>query len=392
MLDAPNLLSNDLSTIDLALDSRSISFENLTGDRGAGGAAHGGRKGAPRRIIEPGEKIELANIEGPGAVRHIWMTFRRIPPQHMRAIWMEVFYDGATEPSISVPCLDFFGTPHGRPVPHHTAMTAQQEGKGFNSYLPMPFRERIRIEFTNSGPDPISFYYQLDYTLQDQLPREAGYLHVTWNRENPTTQKQDFTILEGLKGPGRFAGCNVGIRVIDPAAWYGEGEVKIYRDGDDALPTYCGTGLEDYVGTAWGMGQHTAPYAGVPVLVRDANSDDRMPDLVSFYRWHIPDPVIFHDEIRVTIQQIGIVAFKAGEEAQFEAYKRTNPAAGQGWIENPRPGYIVQGLAERTDDYCATAYVYCRDPQPVPRLNLDSALANIALLPYESLDPTALPG
>jgi len=383
------LSPTDLSTIDLALDSRSISFENPMGERGAGGTAHDGRKGAPRRVLEPGEQVQLADIEGPGTVRHIWMTFRRTPPQAMRAVTMEVFYDGAEEPSISLPCLDFFGVPHGRPVAHSNAMMAMQEGKGFNTYLPMPFRGRLRLELTNAGPEPISFYYQVDYILQEPLPEDAGYLHVTWNRQNPTVQREDFTILEGLKGPGRFAGCSVGVRTIDPASWYGEGEVKIYRDGDDALPTYCGTGLEDYVGTGWGMGRHTAPYAGVPLLVRAPDGDDRMPDFVSFYRWHIPDPVIFTEEIRVTIQQIGIVSFAEGEEDEFEAYAETNPVAGAGWVENPRPGTIVQGLTERVDDYCATAYVYCRDPQPVPRLDLAAALADIEPLPYEDYESTS---
>ena len=317
------------------------------------------------------------------------MTFRRIPPEAMRGIWMEMFYDDADEPSVSVPCLDFFGIPHGRPVPYASAVMTMQEGKGFNSYLPMPFQKRIRIELTNSSPKSIPLYYQVDYTLEDSPAVDVGYLHVTWRRQNPTVQKVDFVILDGLKGPGRFAGCNVGIRILDDAAWYGEGEVKIYRDGDDALPPYCGTGLEDYVGTAWGMGRHVAPYAGVPLLVQEEGKG-AMPDLVSFYRWHIPDPIVFSEEILVTIQQIGVVFFDEGDEEAFKAYEKTNPAAGEGWRFDLRPGQHVQGLAERVDDYCATAYVYCREAQPVPRLDLALALADIETLPYEGFEGTGL--
>ena len=80
-------------------------------------------------------------------------------------------------------------------------------------------------------------------------------------------QQRDFVIADGWRGPGRFLGCNVGVRVIDPGFWYGEGEVKVYRDGDEALPTICGTGLEDYAGSAWGLGAHHAPYAGAPLVV-----------------------------------------------------------------------------------------------------------------------------
>ena len=77
-------MHDDPSRIDLSLDSRAITFENLSGERGAGGRAHGGRKGAPSRNLAPGETVELANIEGPGTIRHIWMTFPPAPPATSR--------------------------------------------------------------------------------------------------------------------------------------------------------------------------------------------------------------------------------------------------------------------------------------------------------------------
>jgi hypothetical protein len=309
----------------------------------------------------------------------------------MRAVMMEVFYDGASEPSVSVPCLDFFGLPLGRPVEYHSALTAAQEGRGFNAYFPMPFREGVRLVLRNGGARSISFYYQVDYTLQRELPTELGYLHVSFRRENPTVQKRDFLIEDCLVGPGRFLGCNIGIRVIDPAEWYGEGEVKVYRDGDDALPTICGTGLEDYVGSAWGMGAHAALYGGAP-LVRGGGADHAAtmtgnPDFVGFYRWHVPDPIMFERDVRVTIQQIGAAFFLQGQDERFEAYAKTNPAAGAGWNRNVRPPLLAWGIAERVDDYCATSYVYCRRPQPVPPLDLAAACADLARRDYEEPSP-----
>ena len=114
----------DPSRIDLSQESRAITFENPAGARGSGGMARGGRKGSPNRVLQPGETVQLADIEGPGTVRHIWMTFPPAPPEVMRSLWMEVRYDGASEPSISVPCLDFFGMPHGRPVAYTSALTS----------------------------------------------------------------------------------------------------------------------------------------------------------------------------------------------------------------------------------------------------------------------------
>src|SRR5919112_6657594 len=120
------MLSNP-AYIDASLDCRAATFENPTGARGAGGTAHGGRKGAPNKRLAPGEKVVLADIDGPGTIRHVWMTFMMAPPEVMRAIWIEVYYDGASEPSVSVPCLDFFGMPMGRPVAYTSAMASAQE-------------------------------------------------------------------------------------------------------------------------------------------------------------------------------------------------------------------------------------------------------------------------
>jgi hypothetical protein len=374
------MLNDDPSIIDLSLDSRAITFENPTGERGAGGRAGGGRKGAPFRSVAPGERVVLADVRGTGTIRHIWLTVPPAAPDVMRALWLDVYYDGLERPSISVPCIDFFGVAHGRPRAVDSALMSIHEGRGFNAYVPMPFRAGIRIEFTNHSPAPQLLFYQVDYTLQPSLPAGAGYLHATFRRENPTVMQRDFVIAEGLRGPGRFLGCNVGVRVLDEGTWYGEGEVKVYRDGDTEHPTICGTGLEDYVGSAWGMGRYTAQYAGVPLIV--APEDRRgQPDFVGFYRWHIQDPIVFSDELRVTIQQIGYALFREGEEAAFERFAATHPAAGGGWER--AEGIIARGIAERVDDYCATAYVYCREPQPVPTTAVADAIADIERREYE---------
>jgi len=376
----------DAARIDLSLDSRAVSFENPTGARGAGGTACGGRKGAPLRRVAPGERVVLADLAGPGTLRHLWMALLPGPPEAMRALWLEVFYDGAPEPSVSVPCLDFFASPHGRPVAFDSALVSVHEGRGMNAYFPMPFRRGVRVELENASARAIPLYYQIDYTLERELPDDAGYLHAAFRRANPTRLREDFAIAEGLGGPGRFLGCSVGVRVIDPGAWYGEGEVKIYRDGDAAHPTICGTGLEDYVGSAWGMGPHAAFYAGSPLLVRDP-AGAANPDFVGFYRWHLADPIVYARELRVEIQQIGFALFGDGQAEAFERYARTNPAAGTGWTHRPAPGVLAYGIAERVDDYCATAFTYCREPQPVPRLDVASALADIARRPFEAPHP-----
>ncbi len=383
--------SSNPAVVDPSLDSRAITFENPTGERGAGGSAHGGRKGAPSRWVDAGERVVLADVPGPGIVRHLWLTVLPGRPERLRALMLEVFYDEAAEPSISVPLVDFFGVAHGRPVPYESALTSILEGRGFNSYLPMPFRRAIRVELANGSSKGTMLYFQLDYTLQAALPADLGLLHATFHRENPTTMRRDFTIAQGLVGPGRFLGCNVGVRVIDDADWYGEGEVKVYRDGDADLPTICGTGLEDYVGSAWGLGRFASAHSGAPLVVAAEPEEiaptgaagPPNPAFVGFYRWHLLDPIMFERDLTVTLQQIGAKSFAVGQEQALAAYERTNPPAGAGWLPGFHDQMLAWGIAERVDDVCATAYVYCTQAQPVPRVDVDAAVADLARLDHE---------
>ncbi len=159
----------------------------------------------------------------------------------------------------------------------------------------MPFVTRAKLTFTNDGEKPVTLYYQIDYTLGDKHPTDVGRLHTLFRRENPTVEKQDFELLPQRKQRGRFVGSVIGIRNLHPELWWGEGEVKVYMDGDREFPTICGTGSEDYVGLAWGV--QVAPF-----LYNGCSLDEK--GFVTMYRWHLPDPIAWQQEGRVTMQQI----------------------------------------------------------------------------------------
>ena len=110
------------------------------------------------------------------------------------------------------------------------------------------------------------------------------------------------------------------------------------------------------------------------------------PDFVSFYRWHVPDPIMFERDLKVTIQQIGAMFFLQGQEAEKEAYDHTNPVAGEGWQTDGPPALLAWGICERVDDYTCTSYVYCQEPQGVPPVDVAAAVADIERRPYEQRD------
>ena len=174
-------------------------------------------------MIGAGERVVLADIEGPGVLRHLWMTVLPAPPERLRAIWIEVFYDGSDEPSVSVPLLDFFCLPHGRTAPFASALVAVNEGRGFNSTIPMPFAHHVRVELENGSDAPTVLYYQIDYTLESALPASSGYLHVSFRRENPTRLGSDLVITEGLDGPGAFSDAALAFGSSTRASGTGKG-------------------------------------------------------------------------------------------------------------------------------------------------------------------------
>ncbi len=285
--------------LDTGLLSRSISFENPTGEPGKGGQAASrlgvGRKGSPAKSIAPGETVQLCDITaGPGTIRHIWMTTER-DPRNLRSLVVRAWWDDQEHPSIESPVGDLFGFAHGKVMPYFSAVHSVGASAGMNLWLPMPFSKRAKITLTNDGQKAIPLYYQIDYTLGDKLPADAGRLHVLFRRENPTTEKKDFELLPKRQQKGRYVGAVIGIRNMHPEQWWGEGEIKVYIDGDKEFPTICGTGSEDYIGLSWGTQQTPFFYNGCSL---DKNG------FVSMYRWHLPDPIAWQREARITIQQI----------------------------------------------------------------------------------------
>lgn len=314
-------IPGDLNTLCLLSDaeSRSISPENLTGERG-GGAKEvpdedsksyrlgKGWKVRPCVTIKPGKTFELMNTEGPGLIQNMWITMAGDGSLERRCYILRMYWDDEKEPSVECPLGDFFCNAYKKWAPLSSQVVCVGPRQAFSCFWPMPFRKRARITLEHCGKEPIALFYQINYAL-GEVPDDAAYFHAQFRRSNPTKGSLH-TILDGVKGRGHYAGTYFAWRCRN-YIWWGEGEIKFYMDGDTEYPTICGTGAEDYV-----LGSHNfevlnekkfwiynTPYAGL-IQAEEAKEPDSVSSY-GMYRWHVTDPVRFNNDLRVTIQDLG---------------------------------------------------------------------------------------
>lgn len=346
-------LDMNLSNLSRLSDAktRSISPENFTGEKGKGALADPvkqkgqrnvanaaneadelgvGWKVNPFIIINPNETFTIAEIEGSGAIQHIWMT----PTGNWQFSIIRVYWDDEKTPSVEAPIGAFFGMAWNQYAPLNSLAMTVNPGSAFNSYWKMPFRKKCKITVENINPEePMRLYYQVDYTLTT-VGEDEAYFHAQYRRSNPTKGSLH-TIIDGIKGKGHYVGTFMGVGTRNNG-WWGEGEIKFFMDGDKENATIVGTGTEDYFCGSYNFEnkakkqyeEYSTPYAGLHQVIRPDGlyiSQQRF----GMYRWHIQDPVRFDSDLKITIQDLG-------------------------WRQG---GYLPQG-----SDIITVAYWYQREP------------------------------
>lgn len=313
-------LQNQLGNLHLLSEAktRSISPENLTGAKGRGGMAkvgEGTASGAARDLgqgwkvnpyihIAKGTTFTLADITGPGAIQHIWMT----PTGKWRYSILRFYWDDEKEPSVECPVGDFFGMGWGEYAPLQSLAVCVNPGSAFNCYWQMPFRKKCKITMQNLDEKDMTLYYQIDYSLTG-VPNNAAYFHAQFHRVNPLRAKEVYTIVDQIKGKGQYVGTYLAWQVNNNG-WWGEGEIKFFMDGDKEFPTICGTGTEDYFCGSYNFdrkGQYAefcTAYSGLHQVIRP-DGTYRSNQRFGLYRWHIADPIRFDEDLKVTIQALG---------------------------------------------------------------------------------------
>ncbi len=307
--------------------TRSISPENFTGAKGKGGMADPALDSGKRNVanawsaakdlgrgwkvnpfieVRVGETVTIAEMEGPGAIQHIWMT----PTGNWRFSILRFYWDDEKEPSIEVPVGDFFGMAFNEYAPLNSLAVTVNPGSAFNCFWKMPFRKKAKITLENLNTrEAMRLYYQVDYALTDVSDDEA-YFHAQFRRSNPTVNSL-YTLVDGIRGKGQYVGTFMAVNVNNNG-WWGEGEIKFYLDGDTQFPTINGTGTEDYFLGSYNFEnqkthqyqEFSTAYSGLHQVIRP-NGLYQSQQAFGLYRWHIMDPVRFEKDLKVTIQDLG---------------------------------------------------------------------------------------
>jgi hypothetical protein len=321
--------------------TRSIGPENPTGEKGKGGMAKLGVGSAsnaaadlgqgwkvnPYVRIAPNQTFVLADINGSGAIQHIWMT----PAGSDRLNILKIYWDGEETPSVECPLGDFFACGLGEYAQVTSVAVCVNPKSGFNCYWSMPFRKGCKMTVTNMDKSQMTLYFQIDYCLTE-VAETAAYFHAQFRRVNPVPFKEVYTLVDGIVGRGHYVGTYMTWGANSPG-WWGEGEIKFYMDGDTEFPTICGTGTEDYFCGSYGFDNpkgggymiFSGPYAGMPQVINPKGQPVKKTKVFedgkfieerttfnpkdqprfSLYRWHIMDPIRFEQNLKVTMQALG---------------------------------------------------------------------------------------
>ena len=319
-LRAQSLNNSMLNDLFVPSEGRSMRSSSSDSDLNANGDA---------KEINPGETIVIADLDGPGIIRHIWNTAASLNPFSLRALVVRIYWDNADKPSVEVPLGDFFGVGWGVKKEFRSfPVSVSSLGRSRTCFWQMPFRKHAKITVSNEldGFGPASFYYYVDWEKVKSLPDSVLYFHARYSQQTPAVPG-DHVILD-TKGKGNYVGTVYSV-IQKENGWFGEGDDRFYIDGED-LPSLRGTGTEDYFNDAWGFREFAGDFHGVP-LYEGPLAGDR----VSAYRWQIPDPVRFNKSLKITIEHRGSVFDDEGNQHSSSGERADWISSVAFWYQTP---------------------------------------------------------
>ena len=284
--------------------------------------------------VPMGQTVTLAQMEGAGIVKHIWITINCKDELIRRNLVLRMYWDGQEHPSVEAPIGDFFGQGWGMKYNFISLpiVATPSEGKSLVCYWPMPYGSGARIEVENQGTADVEhFYYYIDYEEHASMPDTTGRFHAWYHQELTQPEGQtdnvglggdvenEWTIFGGFpnnptdennyvfcqpEGCGHCVGVNYYINCPTPV-WYGEGDDMFLVDGEAWPGSAHGTGTEDYFNQSWCPDEHFChPYFGTARAPGRLNDSPRFGWLgrTHVYRFHLEDPIRFKKSLRASIE------------------------------------------------------------------------------------------
>lgn len=316
--------------------------------------------------VAPGQTHVLMDEKGPGVITHLWLTFLGPEPQRWakdgsanhQEMLLRIYWDGSKKPGVEAPVGDFFASAFGKRSAVNSLPVVLEDADSYNCFWPMPFRKSARVEIVNQSKKPISLlYYNVDWIEKKSLPKDTPYFYAQYRQEYPATKGKDYVVLD-TKGKGHYVGTVLSARTRSPA-WFGEGDEKIYIDGEKDASIH-GTGTEDYFLSAWGLKKTSTPYFGVPYFDQWGIVGGH----TSAYRWHLADPLVFQKGIKVTFEHFGWISPDENTQNKSTSWneREDDLSSVAFWYQQGEPNFDARAPEDRKLPSLERVIAYARDP------------------------------
>jgi hypothetical protein len=255
-------------------------------------------------IIQPGGTMEQ-QISGTRAIREILLQLDADDmEQALRSTVMEIEFDGNR--TVWCPAGDFFGTGYQIRNVNTWYTNVSEEGLMRSLWI-MPFQGEATVRFHNFGNQPVNINKCRLTSSAWRWDRRSMHFGATWHQYTDLYTGEGKTMsgdgnpfdlnYTHLKGKGVVVGDV--LTLFNTAWWWGEGDEKIYIDGED-FPSHFGTGTEDYYGYAWSRPE---PF-NEPFIAQPDGSGNLSPGYTVNIRYRSLDAIPFTSELRFDMEML----------------------------------------------------------------------------------------
>ena len=214
--------------------------------------------------LDAHQRMVVADLTGPGIIRHIHTTRHHPPELTVRGIVLEIYFDDAQEPAVACPLADFFGDGCNGKSMYFSTPWVECAPWSYNCYFPMPFAKRAKVILRNDTDKDVMNYSYVEWEPLEKWSEQLGYFHATWKRRVFQLSKDTEMEFFHVQGSGHILGRQFSVATDEPlfqnfnVVMEGNNEIDI--DGRERAVDYLGT--EDSFTFSWGFQQTFAGLRG----------------------------------------------------------------------------------------------------------------------------------